>query len=471
MIGVLGNHALSRPDAMAISDGTRSLTYSEFFAGVCRLAGALRGRGVAPGQFVPLVLPRGIAMIEAMFAVWQAGAAFLPVDPAAPAPWRDRMVAACAPPLCLTLSSIADVPKRLDLDLLRSSGPVPADLPGAKPTDVAYALRTSGSSGVPKLALVRHDGLALFRDEIERRCGGLGPGSVVPHLASPYFDGAIIEIALSLGCGGRLEVPTGPVAPADFFLERGITHAGLPAAMIRTLDPRAVPGLRMLASFGDVLLPEVARRWVSAVRLINGYGPTETTPLVLFHEVTTVEDPVPIGTPVQGTWIVITDSDLRPVPAGDRGEICVGGTCVGAGYLDQPEQTARRFVRGPDGELLYRTGDIGSIDENGVARFFGRMDDQLKIRGYRVDPEEVERALDGLRDVELAVVVADRRVQTGRLLGYVQLRPNSTATGRALRAELAAMLPAYLVPSLITVVRDWPLRENGKIDRAALQGQ
>jgi non-ribosomal peptide synthetase component F len=259
-------------------------------------------------------------------------------------------VVACAPPLCLTLSWISDVPKRLDLDLLRSSGPVPADLPGAKPTDAAYALRTSGSSGVPKLALVRHDGLALFRDEIERRCGGLGPGSVVPHLASPYFDGAIIEIALSLGCGGRLEVPTGPVAPADFFLERGITHAGLPAAMIRTLDPRAVPGLRMLASFGDVLLPEVARRWVSAVQLINGYGPTETTPLVLFHEVTTVEDPVPIGTPVQGT-----DSDLRPVPAGDRGEICVGGTCVGAGYLDQPEQTAgpRRLpaVRAP--------GDVG----------------------------------------------------------------------------------------------------------------
>ena len=462
---VIDGHA---PQRIALSDGLRTVTYAELRRRTTALAARLSEHGVAPGDLVLLAMERGMTMVETMVALWRMRAAFLAVDPASPESWRERTARLSGAAVCLATSGrpAVDGVRRVDVDLLdltdgRYDGP-----PGAG-ADLAYVIRTSGSSGVPKLAMAEHAGVLNLLDAVRREIRGLGADAVVVHMTPPYFDMAIFDLLLALGTGSRLEIVEGLAEPS-VLTERAITHAILPAPLVRTMRPADHPSLRMLMTGGDVCRPATARMWAPHVQFINAYGPSETSILISMHTVDALPDgdTVPLGRPVPGVEMTIVDEDLRPVADGERGEILIGGIAVGRGYLGDAEETARRFVIDPvTGGRAYRTGDIGRIDAGGLVEFLGRKDFQAKIRGYRVEPGEVEGALARLPGVHDAIVLADSSVDGGRLLGYVRA---DGVTGQELRKALSDTLPAYLVPNVISVVADWPLTENGKIDRARL---
>jgi amino acid adenylation domain-containing protein len=469
--------ASSTPDNVALSDAARSVTYGELRSRTDRLAGLISKQGVRPGEVVLIMLERGVALIEAMIAVWRAGAAFLPVDPASPAAWRSRTVTASGAALCLTASHLESVGvRRVDLDLVDlDSGDVPTALPGPAPDGLAYVIRTSGSTGLPKLATVTHRGLDNVLRTLHDKVLGLNASAVVVQINSPYFDMGVCDVLLALGAGARLEISDGLPSLAEVINSRCITHALLPAALVRTLDPDEVPSLRFVMSSGAVCWTETLRQWASKVQFVNGYGPAETAPLATLYvaDPTSLPDLVtaPLGDPVAGVRLHLLDDALTPVPEGSPGQICIAGPNVGLGYLGQPEETARRFRPDPFGsqdDRLYLTGDRAIRRPDGTLEFLGREDFQVKIRGFRVELGEVERALAELPGVLDAVVIADPRIDSGRLLGYVRLAGDGAVTPKQVRAALATQLPAYMVPGIVTIMADWPFTQNGKIDRAGL---
>ncbi|GGR20229.1 non-ribosomal peptide synthetase [Streptomyces roseolus] len=485
------------PHAPALRDSRRTVTYAVLVERVRRLSAQLRGRGIGPGDVVGVLLPRSADFAETVLAIWHAGAAYLPLDPAHRAAWTAEGLRQAGAVLCVTRSKagardgtgapgVSGLPVPI-VDLARLDASQPPAVPsqgrpeaGApEPDSWAYLIRTSGSTGRPKLVPVAHGGLPHLVAAQRHAISGLGPGSVVLQVFTPLFDGWVFDLLLALGHGGRLEVldeerlgrPLHTVAA-----ETGTTHATVPAVLARTLRPVDFPGLKVLLSAGDVCLPETARRWAGQVQFVNGYGPTETTVCATLHTVDPAAPPsgtVPVGRPVPGRRILLLDEAQRPVPEGEFGEICIGGWGLTPGYVGDPEETARRLITDPTGTvpggLIYRTGDRGRLLPDGALEFGGRLDAQAKVNGYRVDPAQVESALVGLPDVRDAVVVVDESMEGRRLLGYVRLRDAaSRRDGRDLRAEVREVLPAHLVPASVTVLDAWPLTPSGKVDRALL---
>jgi amino acid adenylation domain-containing protein len=472
---IITDVASSAPDHVAMSDSTRSVSYGALQSRTARLARLMADRGVCPGDVVLIMLERSVELFEAMIAVWRAGAAFLPVDPASPPAWRSRTVTASSAALCLTESRLPGAgTRRIDVDRIDlDAGAVPTGLPGPRADGLAYVIRTSGSSGVPKLVTVLHRGLDNLLQSVRDTALGLDRDAVVLQINSPYFDMAVFDVLIALGAGARLELSDGLPSLAEVINSRGITHGAMPAALVRTLDPAEVPGLRVVISSGGICWTETLRQWAPKVQFINGYGPAETAPLCTLY----VADPdalpdlvsAPLGHAVSGARIYLLDDALAPTPDGSPGQICVAGPNVGRGYLGQPEETARRFLPDPFGDgMLYLTGDMGIRRADGALEFLGRRDFQVKIRGYRVELGEVERALAKLPGVLDAVVIPDPRIDSGRLLGYVQLAEGHDTTPRQVRAALAEQVPTYMVPGIVTLVTSWPLGESGKIDRAGL---
>ncbi|HEY5833022.1 amino acid adenylation domain-containing protein [Streptomyces sp.] len=480
VLELLSDWAEVRPEQVALAQADHVVTYQTLQARTARLAELLRLRGVEPGHVVPIVLGRSVLFFEAAVALWRLGAAFLPVDPQWPAPWRDATIGQTGSTLCLTTIAGPDLPfgtERVELDTLDLDAP-PDDLVRwtgrrLQPSDVAYAVRTSGSTGEPKLVVVEHRGLTNLIAAQRAELMGMDGSAIVLQFCSPYFDSMIFEWAMALGSGGRLEIvgdnEVSSKSVEEVLRHRGITHTCLPAVLVRTMEPSDLPALRVLISSGEVCLPSTARLWAGRVQLVNGYGPTETTVCATMHTVGLASADaavVPIGRPLPGTSLLIVDDELTRVPDGEPGEILIGGAGVARGYLGRPDLTAERFL--PDssapGARLYRTGDLGRYRPDGVVEFLGRKDEQVKVRGYRVEPAEVELALTSIDGVRDAVVVAHQ----ARLTGYVRLSPGHTVTGTGLRERLAQVLPGYLVPDLIVTVAQWPLRPNGKIDRSKL---
>jgi amino acid adenylation domain-containing protein len=474
-------------DAVALADGRAALRYGQ----VAGLAGALAGHGAGAGDVICVVLDRGMDFVRVALACWWVGAAYLPLSPDHPGDWRTDVARRCGavisvgrgPGAAGTAPRHLDLDRDIDLDLdLAGAAPVPPPVPLC-PADLAYVISTSGSTGEPKLVMIEHGGV---RNLVRAQAGyldDLGPGSRVLQFAHPSFDAALFDVLLALAHGGRLELieasQTSGEPLAAALLDRRVTHAVLPAAALRTLKPGPFRDLKAVLSVGDVCMPRTARQWSAHHRFINGYGPTEATVAATLHTCTGGNDEadmVPIGRPIAGCQLRILDDRLRPVPAGQVGEICLGGAGVGRGYLGEPDATARRFVPDPftavPGARLYRTGDLGRLRADGAAEFLGRQDAQVKIRGARIELGQVEAALaalPGVRDA-VAVAAASPGEPERRLLGYARVDPaaGQTLTGTGLRQLLTRRVPRHLVPEQIVVVTQWPLTTTGKVDRARL---
>ncbi|MEV6766724.1 amino acid adenylation domain-containing protein [Streptomyces sp. NPDC051105] len=464
------------PDAPAVEADGASLTYSNLDAASGRLAARLREAGVRPGDTVALPLDRSVSMVVAQLAVLRAGACCLPLDPRAPAARlaaltdrSDVRVAIAGPDVELPDPVLVLAP--------RASGDVPVPITATPPESAAYVMYTSGSTGEPKGIITPHRAIAELTADSR-----FGPAHRRVLLHSPHtFDAALYETWVPLLNGGTVVIaPPGPVTPdllKRLLPEAGITALWLTAELLRTvaeLAPDVLGTLREVWAGGDILAPDAVRRvreHCPGTLVVNGYGPTETTVFATAQSVAgAVGSSVPVGRPLDNTRAQVLDRLLRPVPAGTVGELYVAGTGLAHGYLGRPGLTAERFVAdpyGPPGSRMYRTGDLVRWTADGVLEFAGRADDQLKVRGFRIEPAEVEAALSACPGVVRAVVGPAPDPAGGRrLVAHLVLEDGTTPD--TVRAHAARILPAHLLPSLWSRIDAVPLTAHGKVDRSAL---
>ncbi|MGP8007486.1 MAG: amino acid adenylation domain-containing protein [Acidimicrobiales bacterium] len=489
---VIADRVAERPDAVAVEDDHRSLTYAELDGAASRLAGRLAPLLDGPDQCIAVLADRSIEAVVAFVAVLKAGAAFVPLDAELPTERLELMLgdtrarAVVAPAhLAGRASEVAAVPVVVlvvgDDPPDPGAGPLAGRPTDAGPTSLAYVMYTSGSSGRPKGVGVEHRGVLRYVRGAHDLIPGTDDG--VLHVSQLGFDASTYEIWGALCNGARLVVhPPGrpdPVAVGGTIERHGVTIGLFPTGILHQMIDAALPSLghyRLVMAGGDVLSPAHARRLRQAhpgTRLVNTYGPTEATVTAAVHEVGEVPPgrSIPIGRPLANTRLHVLDAALAPVAPGEAGELCIGGDGVARGYLHRPDADAERFVPDPFGPepagRLYRSGDLVRLLADGDLEFLGRLDDQVKIRGYRVEPGEVTAVLAGHPAVEAAAVVArEERSGHKRLVGYVAAGYGVDAF--RLRRYLRSRLPEYMVPSSFVVLDELPLTANGKVDRSAL---
>lgn len=463
----------AEPGALAVSAADGDLTYEQLWARSSGLAAALAARGVGAGDRVAVAVDRSAALVVTLLAIARLGAAYVPLDALAP-PGRTAAVlaeAACAvvvrgpgwPPL-------PDVPV-LDVTAVRGDWSGPARFDPETPLYVAY---TSGSTGAPKGVVVPHR--AVLRLVVSAAYCPLGPGDRVAQLANPAFDALTFEVWSTLAAGATVVVP--PAAGqvdlgtwGDLLVRYRISALFLTSALfdlIARAEPSAFASVATLLVGGDTMDPAVVRRVLDADppgRLVNAYGPTEATTFATFYECTpeTVDGRVPIGYPLQNTWLCVLDDDR--VPAAE-GELWIGGPGVAMGYLGRPEETAARFFPGeavPGGKgPWYRTGDRVRRRGDGAIEFLGRVDRQVKLRGFRVELAEVEAAVLATGLVTAVAVEKTGEGPLAHLTGYV-VGPTA-----GLSEALRDRLPEYMVPARWVRLPELPLTSTGKLDRTRL---
>ncbi|WP_405468330.1 amino acid adenylation domain-containing protein [Streptomyces anulatus] len=489
-----------RPDAVAVDAPDGSLTYAELDRRARESAGALRTAGIRPGQLVAVILPRSADLVVAQLAVQQAGAAHLPIDPDYPEDRIAGMLRDARPAGILTHRALAGrYPTALFTDAPAPPGRPAAPQPAVTPDHPAYVIFTSGSTGRPKGVVTPHRGLtALATAQAERL--GIDDGSRVLQLASPSFDASVMETLMALATGATLVVPEpGPLAGpllGETIARRRVSHALIPPTALTGLEPDGLDCLRTLIVGGEACTAPLTARWAPGRRMVNAYGPTEATACVTMSAPLDPGATPPIGTPLHGVRAHVLDTLLRPVPPGGTGELYVAGPGVAQGYLGRPRLTAERFTAepgGPRGSRMYRTGDLVSRTPEGSLLYHGRADDQVKVRGFRVEPGEIVAALQARPEIRAAAVVLRQDDPAGprRLVAYLvpaaypaeaaesdPAAPSGIPTDRrpeaeeidtaALRTALARVLPDHMVPSAFVSVPGLPVTANGKLDRDAL---
>ncbi|MEU9331657.1 amino acid adenylation domain-containing protein [Streptomyces sp. NPDC048290] len=477
--------AARTPGAVAVTDGKRTLTYAELDSASARLAGQLARRGIGRGDRVAVLMDRSADLLTTLLAIWRTGAAHLPVDITHPAERITHLLKDADPAAVLCTgaaresvpvdSPVAPTPlEELDGD----GGPVdPAAAPD--PGDLAYVMYTSGSTGTPKGVAVPHRAVAALAGDPG---WALGPDDAVLLHAPHAFDASLFEIWVPLVSGARVVVAEPGVVDALRVREEvaaGVTMLHLTAGTFRVLAeeaPECFAGLREVLTGGDVVPPGAVARVREAhpgLRVRHLYGPTETTLCATWHQVAPGAPPratLPVGRPLAGRRAYVLDAFLQPVPAGVAGELYLAGEGVALGYTGQWAATAERFVADPytPGARMYRTGDLARWTADGELLFAGRADDQVKVRGFRVEPGEVEAALAAVPGVRQAVVAArDDGPGEKRLIGYV-VADGPGLDPEQVREQVARTLPEYLVPAMVMAMVTLPVTPNGKVDRAAL---
>lgn len=461
----------------AVRAGEITLGYPDLVTRAEALASVLRSRGALPGTTVACALPRSLDAVIAVWAIARTGAAPVMLDPAHPSSRLAGMLAASGAVIGVSTGDhIADLPagtQWLDVAAVDSIDEVRqlTDMP-VHPDHPAYIVFTSGTTGVPKGIVLTARGLGALAQDL-REVYTAGPRSRMLALASPGFDAALLELLVAAGSGACLVV-----APENAYggeelarlLERErVTHACLTPSALATVPPRALPDLETVMLGGERVPPELVARWASGRRLYNGYGPAESTVFATYSRALRPDLPATIGTPARGVEALVLDARLQPVPTGVTGELYLAGHRMSAGYIGSPARTAERFVAAPDGRRWYRTGDLVRwLDgpDGRVLDFRGRNDDQVKVRGLRIEPAEIDAALARCTGVDQAATVArENEAGTTTLVSYVV---PASVDAAALRRALTHSLPSYLVPTVIVPMAALPLTTNGKIDTRAL---
>jgi amino acid adenylation domain-containing protein len=463
------------PERVAVTFGDQSLTYAELDARANALAARLQAQGVGRGSFVGVRLERSLAQIVAVLATLKAGAAYVPLDPAYPPDRLARMQ-----------SAVGAVITRAALEELPPSAAPPATQ--TQPGDLAYVLYTSGSTGTPKGVAMPHRALVnLVRWQIAR--SGPSAAGRTLQFASLAFDVSFQEIFTTLAAGGTLvlvgeEVRRDVDALIAFVRAKGVNRLFLPYVLLQRFVEAAEAGnavpdeLREVITAGEQLkITPAIRRFFSrlpACVLDNQYGPTEAH-VVSAYALRGAPDAwpelPPIGTPLPNVRLHVLDERREPVPPGVHGELYIGGIALADGYLGRPDLTAERFVPDPfsrDGARLYRTGDLARYRTDGVLEYLGRIDRQVKVRGFRVELGDVEAALRRCTGVRDAAATLDASSAVPRLVAYVIPAAGPPPAVRRLREQLGTMLPEYMVPAEIGIVDAFPLSPNGKLDVRAL---
>ncbi|CAM5497054.1 D-alanine--D-alanyl carrier protein ligase [Streptomyces californicus] len=461
------------PSAPALAFEGVELTYGEVAARVDAFAGHLASCGVGPEAVVAVALPRSVDLVVSLLAVLRAGGAYVPVDPDYPADRVAYMLSDSRPALLVTDSATlpglgeCGVPVVL-VDGLADEPGTPVAAPAYPRADhPAYVIYTSGSTGRPKGVVVPHGGIASLA-RAQRDAFGVGPGSRVLQFAALSFDAAAWEIVMGLLSGATLVVaPAERLMPgpdlAALCAEQDVTHVTLPPTALAVLPDDALPAGATVVVAGEACPPELVARWSEGRRMINAYGPTETTVCATMSAPLSGRTVPPIGRPIAGARVYVLDAALRPVAPGVTGELYIAGDGLARGYLGRPSLTAERFLAapfGPAGSRMYRTGDLARWTSDGELEYQGRADTQVKVRGFRIELGEVESALNGVTGVTGATaVVREDRPGDRRLVAYYV----GDVEPAAVRAQIAAGLPDYMVPAALMALDELPLMPNGKV--------
>lgn len=477
-------HARERPEAVALECGGQRVTYHELNARANRIAHELRARGVGLDSRVAVCLPRGIDFVCAILGTLKAGGAYVPLDPGGPAARMAVMLESSTPVALLADPQVWSVRPATDASPLHPVGnevtrQSPLNLErselGWSADNLAYVIYTSGSTGTPKGVMVEHRSLLNL---VHWHCNAFDvrPGTRCACMASIAFDASVWEIWPALCAGATLviaphELTKDPDALLGWWADQAIDVSFLTTplaeiALARNLHSR---GLRTLLIGGDRLRQHPGNR---AFQVVNNYGPTEST-VVATSAALVAGDPVlHIGRPLPNTRVYILDRHLKAVPVGVTGQIHIGGAGVARGYIDRPDLTAERFLTDPffeAGARMYRTGDLARWRSDGSIEFLGRDDEQVKIRGYRIELGEIEARLALQAGIRESLVIA-REETSGerRLVAYLVPRQDCQVDVGALRRELQAALPDYMIPTAFVTLDRLPLTANGKVDRRAL---
>ncbi|MFC9249374.1 amino acid adenylation domain-containing protein [Streptomyces sp. NPDC057136] len=475
---LFAERAAAHPDAPALTCAGATLTYQELNARADELATGLRASGVVPGDFVGICLPRSTDLVATMLAVLKADAVYVPLDPDHPADRRARTAEDAG--LRLTVDDTAPL----------TGHPAQPRTPAGPPTSPAYVIHTSGSTGRPKGVVVPHANVTALVDAT-REDFGLTPADTWTLFHSAAFDFSVWEIWGALLTGGRLVVVDHWTtrSPADFHalvIREGVTVLSqTPSAFTQFMAADRDTGgelpLRLVVLGGEPLDTRPLRSWFDRhpedrCRLVNMFGITETTVHVTALTLTrraAMEGSRSVGRPLPGWHVHVLDSRGRPVPPGAPGEIHVGGAGVADRYLHRPALTAERFVPDPwHGGRLYRSGDLGRLLPDGALEHLGRIDDQVKVRGFRIEPDEIRHALLEDPAVTAAAVTVTGHEQGDaaavRIDAYVVLAPDAHGDTAPVRHRAARLLPSHMLPATVTALPHLPLTPNGKLDPARL---
>ena len=477
-----------RPTRTAVVDRDSSLDYAALDRRANHLAHALVARSVRPGDVVGLHAKRSCDLAVGVLGILKAGAAYLPLDPGQPAERLANMVEDAACPVVLSDHDSAErAPEWLDLRAVEAEGATRHEPPAGidpAPDRLAYVIFTSGSTGRPKGVAVEHRSvLNLFATWHARM--GTAPGEVGSAWSSIGFDASIHELLLPLTTGGELhivpeELRGDPEELLAWMREHAVTQAFLPPAYVKWIDEDPAVRLRGLQLHtlltGVESLTEAAlhrmTQHLPGLRICFGYGPTEATLYsTAYYDPRPLDRPCPIGRPLPGTRMYILDSRMEPVPPGVVGEVYLGGASLARGYLGRPDLTKERFLPDPfePGERIYRTGDLARRLPDGQAHYMGRADDQVKLRGFRIEPAEVEAALMALPSVREAAVLVDHDASgQPRLLAGIGRGTAPARTTHDWRTALARRLPDYMIPAVFLDLDTLPLNRSGKLDRPQL---
>ena len=476
--------AMQRPDAVALAFDEVQLTYSALNQRTNQLAHYLRSLGVGPEVAVGIALNRSLDMIIALLAVLKAGGAYLPLDPTYPAERLAYIVEDAHLSFIITTEEIstslpAFTGRMLALDKewsrIRQES---TDNPGGHfyQDQLAYIIYTSGTTGRPKGTLVSHRGFYNL-PAAQGRAFAMQAGKRVVQFASLNFDSSIAEISIALIHGATLHLATreriqpGPELLA-YLREQAISDISITPTALAAMDDEDLPSLQTIIVAGEACPAGLAARWGKGRHFFNAYGPTEATVCATIAEWNGQEKVPPIGRPISNVQIYLLDKSLQPVSIGLPGEIYLGGTTLARGYHNRPDLTAERFIPNPfsteTGQRLYRTGDLARYLPDGRLEFLGRGDEQIKLRGFRIELKEIEEALCTHAGARTAVVVVrEDSTRTPHLVAYYTTEKQGLTT-TTLRNALQKWLPEYMIPSYFIALSDLPRTPNGKIDRNAL---
>ncbi|PBC47295.1 non-ribosomal peptide synthetase [Rhodococcus sp. ACPA1] len=479
----------SHPEAIAIRDRGRAVSYAELDCRAIQVARTLIGHGLGPEDLVAVAVPRSYESVLALWSVAKTGAGYVPIDPTHPVDRIEYTLGDCGAAVGLTVSTelerLPDKLRWLTLDdghlTGGDAGPgcaTVADQHRVRSLLVehpAYVIYTSGSTGLPKGVVVTHQGLANLVQEI-RDNYAVSARSRVLHFASPSFDTALVEVLAACIAGATLVVTPpevyGGQELASLVRDERITHLLSTPSALASVDPTGLDDVELALVGGEVCPPELVQRWAGGRAMRNAYGPTETTCSVTLTDPIAPEQRVTIGSLMRGVSAVVLDHRLHPLPPGAAGELYLASAGVARGYHQQPALTGSRFIANPfgkPGSRLFRTGDRVRWTGEHTLEFLGRTDGQVKIRGFRIELGEINAALHRHDDVTFATTVVHQNPAGDPVLvSYIMLRPEAATTPGTLKTEVARFLPDYMVPASIMVLDTVPLTPTKKLDRSAL---